>query len=424
MWVHGHPFSCENEVDARKIADALAKSINEAAMDAVDASVERDYSAQENQWRLVLRSTLPEGAALLHVTGDHGGYFEVSLRTSAGKTHVYAHVQPARPPDAGAVRDGLFGELVRDPGLPVTADEYGLRGIRLLPKSGDELPRITVRNDQQELRVIYGARLEVRLDQCYGCLSFVEDATATIGENTTPFLINVPGQWQYRPGLLRAADLTFDQAILRPGADDRIRYRMSNQRWVAVGTHMATTTQLTTMEAASESARHAVNAILRCLAASSGTEYNAQGRVFADLAEVWDPEKYELDDLAPLRRLDSKLAAEGLPHVMDILKISEAVDAIPMHGKPSHDPFANVLHLAQHFADGANKDWGFAKQTINDILGQVVERANDGVDPSGLLRDLRHGSTHVIERLRELLQGLGAPPGGSARPGPGPGPGQ
>jgi hypothetical protein len=171
------------------------------------------------------------------------------------------------------------------------------------------------------------------------------------------------------------------------------------------------------MESACESARHAVNAILRCLAFRAGTDYNAQGHVFADLADVWDPEQYELDDLEPLRRLDSKLSAEGLPHVMDILKITEAVDAIPMHGKASHDPFANMMHLAHHIADGVGHDWGFAKQALADLLAQVVERANDGLDPSGLLRDLRHGSSHVTERLREFIQKLVAPAGGAPRAG-------
>ncbi|HEY8548909.1 MAG TPA: hypothetical protein VIL35_03040 [Vicinamibacterales bacterium] len=158
---------------------------------------------------------------------------------------------------------------------------------------------------------------------------------------------------------------------------------------------------------------------LRCLSLRAGTEYNAQGQVFADLAEIWDPEKHEIDDLEPLRNLDRQLVAEGLPHVMDILKITEAVDAMPMHGKPSHDPMANLLHLAQHFAEGFDRDWGFARQTLNDLLAQMVERLDDGVDPSGLLRELRKGSAAVGERLREFLRGLLTGGGNPQQPGSG-----
>jgi hypothetical protein len=414
VWVHGRRFSCAASEDPARIANELAIAINSEFPGAVAAE---PHPRENKPLRLVLRSTVPEGAALLYVTGGDPGSFEVSF-TSGSQTYRYPHIQQAASSDPRKVRDGLFYALVSDPDVPIVAEADRGTGILLLPKGGSELPRIAVRNDHQQLRVIYGARLEVRLEQCHGCLSFVEGETETIGENTTPFLINVPKQWQYRAGLLKPDDLTFEQIILRPREGERIRYRISNRRWVAVGTHMATTTQLTTMESASESARHAVNAILRCLAFSVGTDYNAQGRVFADLAEVWDPEKNELDDLHPLRSLDSQLVAEGLPHVMDILKITDAVDAMPMHGKPSNDPFTNVMHLLSHVADAFDSDWGFAKHTANDLLGLAVERAKDVFDPSGLLREMGQGPAQATERIRELLQRLFTPAGG-ATPKPG-----
>ena len=422
MWINGQRFSCASAADSTAIAECLVTAVNEHPLRAVDAVAEPlpvNPPGAAAVTRIHLSSAIPDGAALLYIADEKPGYYAVSLGTSH-ELRTYSHVQRAQVAGSETVRDGLFNRLVRDRALPAVAVLHGVNGILLLPKGGADLPNIALRSEGQALRVVYGGRLEVRLEQCHDCLTFSIGATATIGHNLTPFLINVPGQWQHRPGLLKPYDLTFDQNVLRPRDDERIRYRISNRRWVAVGTYMATTTQLTTMESASESARHAVNAILRCLAFRPGTEYNAQGRVFADLVEVWDPEKHELDDLASLRRLDAKLAEEGLPHVMDILKIIEAVDAIPMHGKPSHDPFANILHLAQHLGDGLDRDWGFAKQTLNDLLGQVIERAHDGLDPTGLLREFRHGSAHVAERVRDFLQTLTTPRGGAAPPAGGP----
>jgi hypothetical protein len=267
---------------------------------------------------------------------------------------------------------------------------------------------VTACDEGQHLNVMFGPTLHVRLEQSNDGLAFGDLTSATIDRNRTPFLINVPGQWQYRPGLFRPDELTFEETVLRPGDDERVRYRISNRRWVGVGTHMATTTHLTTMESANESARHAVNAILRGLAFRPGEDYNAQGRVFAELAEIWDPEKNELDDLLPLKRLDRKLAEEGLPHVMDILKIIDNVDALPMHGKSSdgHDPIANVLHLLQHVGECSDRDWAFARQTLGDLLGQAVARAHEGLDPMGLMRELRDGPLQIGERIRELLQSV------------------
>jgi hypothetical protein len=61
------------------------------------------------------------------------------------------------------------------------------------------------------------------------------------------------------------------------------------------------------MESANESARHAVNVLL------AATGY--QG----DRCETWDPEAYELPDLAWLKEVDDRLVDQGLPHALEIL---------------------------------------------------------------------------------------------------------
>jgi hypothetical protein len=185
---------------------------------------------------------------------------------------------------------------------------------------------------------------------------------------------------------------------------EAVVYRISNRRWVAAGTFMATTTRLTTMEAANESARHAVNSILQHLEAGPGDDYNAQGRMFADWADIWDPEKHELDDLEPLKRLDQKLVEEGLPHALDILKLVEAVDALPMQGQPSPDPMANVLHLLQHAGEEFARDWGFSKETLAGLMAQGAERVHDQLDPLGMLRALKGTRTNLAERIQRAVR--------------------
>lgn len=126
-----------------------------------------------------------------------------------------------------------------------------------------------------------------------------------VAKNTSPYLINRPGEWRLRPGRLL-------------GNSERHRgYQLQNRSWVMAGTYMKTYTRLTTMEAANESARHAVNAILHDL--------NAPG----DRCMIWDPEELELPDLAPLKAVDQKLFEDGYPHMVEILGLTDLpVDAL------------------------------------------------------------------------------------------------
>jgi hypothetical protein len=113
--------------------------------------------------------------------------------------------------------------------------------------------------------------------------------------NKSRILINTPGLFRQRPGGREA--------------NDRIRYHLQYDSVVLAGTYMQTYMRLTTMEAANESARHAVNAILR-----HDREY------CGDLCEIIDPERVELDDLKYFVDLDRALVNAGLPHFVDILE--------------------------------------------------------------------------------------------------------
>ena len=306
--------------------DAIKNAIHERRL-----RLKRNQQGPEGEVLVRVRSSILPEEALVFVTGADAGSYELCIgdklfRYAATPATSYSNRRTE-------IRNGLFEQLVRDLSLAVTPAVSGETGLLLQPRGGEKLPPIKVRNDRQNLSVVFGPTLHIRLDQCHDLLSFDALERATIGYNEAPFLINVPGQWKYRPGVLEPGAITLAGVGPDSTHEEPIFYKMSNRRWVAAGTFMATTTRLTTMEAANESARHAVNSILRHLGA--GGEYNAQGRMFGDLAEIWDPEKNELDDLEPLKRLDKTLLEEGLPHMLDILKLVETVDALPMQGQAS-----------------------------------------------------------------------------------------
>jgi uncharacterized protein with NAD-binding domain and iron-sulfur cluster len=115
------------------------------------------------------------------------------------------------------------------------------------------------------------------------------DADGKPARNCAPYLVSRPGEWQARPG--------------EPG-----NYQLGAGRWVIAGTFMKTYTRLTTMESANESARHAVNALLRAV--------DYQGVP----CDTFDPEAYELPDLTWLKELDDHLVDAGLPQALRILE--------------------------------------------------------------------------------------------------------
>jgi hypothetical protein len=128
--------------------------------------------------------------------------------------------------------------------------------------------------------------------------------------NGTPLVINRTDSYADRPG--------------RPGD-----YRVDEGGVVFAGTYMQTHTRLTTMEAANESGRHAVNAILKA-------------EEFAgDWCMIADPERYEIEDLRWLVEIDEALWKLDLPHFLDILRVEELPDLL-------YDPVALARLLAPY----------------------------------------------------------------------------
>ena len=153
------------------------------------------------------------------------------------------------------------------------------------------------------------------------------------------------------------------------------------RRWVPAGTYMATHTRLTTMEAANELARHAVNAILHEILQKSDSGLSReQGNLLGDFCEIWDPEDYEPPDVAFLKDLDEALMREGLPHFLDIFRVIDFVENLP-----------DDVSLAEAFE--RLRKFGEAQ------LGPIAATSSDGLDALG-----RAVSAH-LESLRMLLSG-------------------
>jgi len=124
--------------------------------------------------------------------------------------------------------------------------------------------------------------------------------------NRTPLLVNRTGVYRRRPGRLGEDGY---EVFSAPAVG----------KVVLAGTYMQTRTRLTTMEAAAESARHAVNGVL-VDAGFSGIR-----------CRIWDPEQpkdLELPDLQYFVDLDRELLARGLPHLVDVLSLQSLPDEL------------------------------------------------------------------------------------------------
>lgn len=124
-------------------------------------------------------------------------------------------------------------------------------------------------------------------------------------DNATPYLITRPDEWHHRPG-------------------DPKGYQVAADRWVLCGTFMKTSTRMTTMESANESARLAVNALLE--------KYDiAAGASPTPTCALFPLENHELDDLKWLKDVDDSLQERGAPHALDIVEAGALIDALFPH---------------------------------------------------------------------------------------------
>ena len=238
----------------------------------------------------------------------------------------------------------------------------------------------------------------------------------------------------------------------RPGYDPdcvgkrEVKYSLNHGRWVMCGTFMGTHTRITTMEAANESARHAVKAVLHALElrdprvkrsnewyddedrkiSASGyldagkktsiwieslqnKKYNgaSDSRAF-DPPDIFNLEDIELDDLDFFRRVDRRLLAMGLPHLFDILdldrKVDHALDTMEIYkdGKPLRE----LLGLAV-----ANLDTTLLKALGPGYNDRIKNRAKGASDSFELLGEALPAQPFgdfkgLLGRFKKILDAL------------------
>ncbi len=196
---------------------------------------------------------------------------------------------------------------------------------------------------------------------------------SSLAVNTTPFLINNAGDWERRPKCMPWVPGTVpNPKAPRTGAPDVWQaphggYRVHGNCLVFAGHYMRTFTRMTTMEAATESARHAVNAILDHASRFREPTDDAH-RVSGDYCEIFDIESFELEDLAALKRVDQELFKDGYPTLADILGFDSLAD---LQHPRLPDGTALGIAVGTTFA----KDWGIdAKDvvaTLRNIAGLI-----------------------------------------------------
>ena len=172
-------------------------------------------------------------------------------------------------------------------------------------------------------------------------------------ENRAPYLVPIVSDWQNRPGgdpwNPHHSSLSYRRSEARKTKDagehvwaaEHGGYEVHCDRLVFAGTWTRTFTRMTSMEAACESGRHAVNAILDHLIRSqtgdergddvglrwmwpfgfldqSGSGPIRQPTPVGDYCYIFDIENREPAEFRPTRRLDREFAVMGQPHPWEL----------------------------------------------------------------------------------------------------------
>lgn len=175
--------------------------------------------------------------------------------------------------------------------------------------------------------------------------------------NNTPYLIVPPGAMARWPG-------TLDPKSPRRGYDVELG------NLVCCGSHVKTFTRMATMESANESARHAVNGILRDYYQRppgvlgrevptnrfvAPTRAEPLARVDAGFCDIFPLDDREPEELRFARELDARLMKEGLPHLFEIMGLDAKV-ADGMPGKNDPREGAGVVDEMLGLLSGATMD--------------------------------------------------------------------
>ena len=210
--------------------------------------------------------------------------------------------------------------------------------------------------------------------------NLITDEDGRITLNLAPYLVPIVNDWERRPGgppwNPHGGSPSFPptaEALAAAGPEHYWEaahggYQVHCSSLVFAGTWAKTFTRMTSMESANESARHAVNAILdHYIHANSGDPRGQTGLSWripygfldergsgpvrqptpvGDYCFVYDLENFEPAQFRPIRNLDDRLAAEGLPHPWESL----GIDAIA-RSKPKAPAMPALPGLEQLMGD-------------------------------------------------------------------------
>lgn len=236
--------------------------------------------------------------------------------------------------------------------------------------------------------------------------------TGRVIRNETPYLVPIVGDWTNRPGgdpwnphgsswgTRPVEDVWLEDLELRNVWQARHGgYQVHNNSVVFAGTWAKTFTRMTSMEAAGESARHAVNAILdHYVWVESGGVDRREKTILnwqfpfgfidqgfssplrmptpaGDYCYVFDIENREPADTRALRALDSQYSQRSLPHPLDI--------PVPTEGRPMTGGTPMTTDPADHHQQllAYLQVWQQLLEQTMTMLGGLSGMAAPGVMP-------------------------------------------
>ncbi len=294
--------------------------------------------------------------------------------SAISQSQFWWHAQSSLPKD-------ILGILSVDIGACKNPSSF--TGKALVESSPDQIAEEVWRQIKNSLRTTRGVTslvtslplpepVHYHLDQ-----NLVMSATG-LKSNRTPFLINNAGDWARRPRCMPWVPGQSKFVSVAPSDGTDVwqapygGYRVHRDQVVFCGQYMRTFTRMNTMEAANESARHAVNAILDYLAYVKKEEprgvSGGKSIVSGDYCQIWDIEQNELPELDFFKRVDEMLFKAGKPHMADILQFDSIADL--QHPTPtSGQALATALGVT------ATKDWGVQPGEVVSGLNGLMEVA-------------------------------------------------
>jgi hypothetical protein len=216
--------------------------------------------------------------------------------------------------------------------------------------------------------------------------------------NRAPYHITGVAGFDKRPGVLPGEGSPF--------------YEVANKRWLLVGNYVKTYTRIATMEQSNESARHAVRAIIDKILRSDPARkiYRGAADGSENLPRFYDPEDHELDDLSFLRRVDDLLYEDGLPHMVEIVKLRQSMlEWMPSEsGEHPITRLADVLGAVQATGAGRLRTFvaavGQGRPSGPGVGGETDRRRRAAIggqdDQGGVLERHRRGYRWARQRDR------------------------